>query len=73
MSATGRLASSVDPVLLAATLPMALLSLAFVAYCLVDLRRSPVKHLPKWAWAAACVLSVPLGGIAYLLVGRDHR
>ena len=55
----------------AAILPVVLLALAFVVYCLVDLARSDVRYLPKWLWAVVCVLSVPLGGIVYLLVGRD--
>lgn len=55
----------------AALTPLFVLALAFVVYCLVDLARNDVRHLPKWAWALICVLSVPLGGIIYLLVGRD--
>jgi hypothetical protein len=55
-----------------ALLPIAVLAAGFVAYCLVDLARSPVRYLPKWTWALICVLSVPLGGVIYLLVGRDH-
>jgi hypothetical protein len=43
---------------------------AFVAYCLYDISRSEVKHLPKWAWALICIFSVPMGGIIYLFVGR---
>ena len=58
---------------LAAIAPVVLLSLAFVGYCLYDLSRSPVRHLPKWAWALICVASVPLGGIIYLLIGREER
>jgi hypothetical protein len=60
-------------VALAAIAPVILLSLAFVGYCLYDLSRSAVRHLPKWAWALICVASVPLGGIIYLLVGREER
>jgi hypothetical protein len=56
----------------AAVVPLVLAALAFVGYCLFDISRSEVQHLPKWAWALICVLSVPLGGIAYLLVGRSH-
>ena len=54
----------------AALAPVAVLAVAFIAYCLWDLARSEVRYLPKWAWAALCVLSVPLGGIAYLVLGR---
>ena len=56
----------------AAIAPIVLAAVGFVAYCLVDLSRSEVRHLPKWAWALICVLSIPLGGIVYLLVGREH-
>jgi len=57
----------------AAWLPFAVLGLAFVVYCLVDLARHDVQHLPKWAWALICIASVPLGGILYLALGRVHR
>ncbi len=51
--------------------PFLALSLAFVIYCLVDLKRSNVRYLPKWAWALICCISIPIGGIVYLLAGRD--
>ena len=57
----------------AALLPLVLLGVAFVGYCLYDLSRHQVRYLPKWAWALVCVLSIPVGGIVYLLVGREHR
>jgi hypothetical protein len=56
--------------------PLILLVLAvgFGVYCLVDLVRAPsVKRLPKWAWALLILVSEPLGGILYLLLGRDDR
>jgi Phospholipase_D-nuclease N-terminal len=56
----------------AAVLPLVVLLVAFVGYCLVDLARAEVRHLPKWAWAVICLVSVPLGGIVYLLVGRQR-
>ncbi len=56
---------------LAALAPVALLGLGFVVYCLIDVYRSEVRGLPKWAWAIICVISVPLGGIVYLIAGRD--
>lgn len=58
--------------LLPALLPLGVLLLAFVVYCWWDLRRSQVRHLPKWAWALICVVSVPMGGVLYLLVGRER-
>lgn len=57
---------------LAALLPIVLLMLAFDAYCLVDLSRSRVRHLPKWAWALVIVVvSAPIGGVIYLAAGRE--
>ena len=55
----------------AAIAPLILIGVGFVAYCLFDLRRSEVRYLPKWLWALICVFSVPMGGIVYLLVGRE--
>jgi hypothetical protein len=57
----------------AAVAPIIVIALGFVVYCLVDLARSPVRYLPKWAWALICFFSVPIGGIVYLVVGKDHR
>jgi hypothetical protein len=57
----------------AALAPVLALLAAFVVYCLVDLTRSEVQHLPKWGWAIVCVISVPLGGIVYLTMGRKPR
>ncbi len=57
----------------AALVPLVVAAVAFVGYCLFDLSRSTVRYLPKWAWALVCVVTIPLGGIVYLLVGREHR
>jgi phospholipase D-like protein len=57
----------------AAVAPVVVVTTAFVGYCLVDLARSEVRYLPKWAWALICLASVPVGGIVYLLVGKAHR
>lgn len=55
----------------AALIPIAVLAVAFAVYCLVDLKRADrVRFLPKWAWVIICVISIPLGGIVYLLFGR---
>lgn len=43
----------------------------FVIFCLSDLARADkVRYLPKWGWAIACLVQVPLGGIMYLSAGR---
>jgi len=56
-----------------ALLPLAVLAAGFAVYCLVDIARSDVRYLPKWAWILVCVASIPLGGVIYLLVGRQPR
>ena len=57
----------------AALLPVAIIAIGFVIYCLIDLFRAErVRHLPRWLWAIICVISVPIGGIAYLIFGKEH-
>jgi len=57
----------------AALVPLVVVAVGFVVFCLVDLARAgEVRFLPKWAWAVICVVSVPLGGIAYLALGRSR-
>ena len=59
---------------LAALIPIVVVALGFAAYCIVDVVRAPsVKHLPKWGWIVACLVSIPLGGIVYLMTGREDR
>lgn len=62
-----------DNTLVLALAPLLLLCLAFVVFVLVDIYRAEsVRHMPKWAWALISVLSIPLGGILYLVLGRDR-
>jgi hypothetical protein len=57
-------------------IPVLLLGVAlvcFVIYCWVDIfRAEEVRHLPKWLWAVICIVSVPLGGIIYLVYGKSR-
>jgi len=56
---------------IAALLPLILVGLAFVVFCLRDLVKArEVRYLPKWGWALVICLSIPLGGVAYLVFGR---
>jgi hypothetical protein len=63
----------VSDISLAAILPLIILAVAFVAYCWADIYRNDVKYLPKWAWAIIALISIPIGGIVYLVVGRENR
>ena len=60
---------------LLALIPVVLLALGLMTYCLVDLSRAPsVRYLPKAVWALIIVLvSFPLGAILYLVLGKDHH
>jgi ABC-2 type transport system ATP-binding protein len=49
------------------------IAVAFAALCLVDLARAgQVRYLPKWAWAVVICVSVPWGGLAYLIFGKGR-
>jgi hypothetical protein len=58
---------------IAALAPLIVLAVVWVGYCWWDLRRSDVQYMPKWGWALVIALSVPIGGIVYLLIGRMER
>lgn len=70
-------AATLDPIMdidLRALAPLLLLAAVLAVYALIDLVRAPaVRYLPKWAWALICVLSMPLGPLAYLTLGRAPR
>ena len=49
----------------------AILLAGWEIFCLTDLARAGrVRFLPRWAWGAACLLQIPLGGILFLLIGQ---
>jgi Phospholipase_D-nuclease N-terminal len=59
----------------AAFVPLVIVLAAFATYCLVDLVRAEegaIRYLPRWVWAIICLISIPLGGIVYLIVGRKR-
>jgi hypothetical protein len=48
-----------------------LFCVGFEGFCLVDLARAKeVRYLPKWGWLIVSLISIPLGGIVYLSIGR---
>lgn len=56
---------------IAAIAPFVVLVLAFVVYCWMAISRSEVRYLPKWLWRVVVVFSIPLGGVVYLMAGRE--
>ena len=57
---------------IAALVPLALAAVAWVVFCWRDLSKSEVQYLPKWGWALVIALSVPIGGVLYLTIGRTE-
>ncbi len=52
----------------AALIPVVLVAVGFAIFCFVDVvRADEVRLLPRWAWAVISLISVPLGGIVYLI------
>jgi uncharacterized membrane protein len=59
--------------LLPLLIPLVVLQLGLMIYCLVDLaRREKVKHLPKWAWALIIIAGELIGPVVYLIIGRGE-
>jgi len=57
----------------AALVPLVVVAVGFVVFCLFDLSRAgEVHYLLKWAWVVICVVSVPPGGIIYLALRRSR-
>jgi ABC-2 type transport system ATP-binding protein len=55
----------------AVAIPVLAVAVAFAAWCLVDLARAgQVRYLPKWLWVVLICVSVPWGGLAYLIFGK---
>ncbi len=56
----------------AMALAVLVMAAGFAVFCLADLARAPhVRHLPKPAWALIICCTIPWGGLAYLIFGRD--
>ncbi|WP_150463247.1 PLDc N-terminal domain-containing protein [Nesterenkonia ebinurensis] len=59
----------VDPLIF---IPVTALLVLLIGWCLVDIIRSPrVRYLPKIIWALIVLLTIPIGPILYLLIGRN--
>jgi len=53
--------------------PIIILELVIVGFCLYRLTKDRVKLLPKWAWALIIICVQLIGGIAFLLIGRERE
>jgi len=51
-------------------LPLVLLQLGLMVYCLVDLSRRENTRGPKWMWVVLIVLGELIGPLLYLVLGR---
>lgn len=51
-------------------LPLVLVQLILMVFCLVILKRDPVNYLPKWLWAVIIIFGELLGPIIFLIFGR---
>jgi ABC-2 type transport system ATP-binding protein len=52
-------------------IPVLAVPVVFSAWCLADLARAgQVRYLPKWVWAVVICVSVPGGGLVYLIFGK---
>lgn len=48
--------------------------LVFEACCLVDIARAKeVRRLDRATWALICLVTLPLGGLLYLTLGRKRK
>lgn len=71
MNATTAEAAAIAALVAAAVVVIA----RFEIFCLRELAQandSDLRYLTRRAWAAAIILMIPLGGIAYLYCGRPR-
>ncbi|SUK05037.1 Uncharacterised protein [Staphylococcus agnetis] len=55
-------------------IPLILIVIVYLTYCLYDLFKVPnVKFFSKWIWGIIVCISIPFGGIVYILIGRDDE
>ena len=53
-------------------MPLIMLQLGLIVFCLYRLTKDRVKYLPKWAWALIIVFVNLFGPIIYLFIGRER-
>lgn len=52
--------------------PIIILEVVLISFCLYRLTKDRVRFLPKWAWALIILFIQLIGGIAFLLIGRER-
>ena len=67
------LGSAINTTLLLALLPLVLIDLGMVVFCIVDLYRPErrVRGSNKTVWLLVIIIISTLGWLAYLLAGRE--
>lgn len=53
-------------------IPVAILYAIYIVFFFRDIQRKEVKYFSKPLWFIVCLISVPLGGIIYFLIGRKE-
>lgn len=53
-------------------IPILLIQVGLMIYCLIDLSRRERTNGPKWLWVALIVLGQLWGPVIYLIFGREQ-
>ncbi len=53
-------------------IPILLIQLGLMVFCLIDLSRRERTKGPKWLWAVIIIFGELIGPVIYLLVGREE-
>lgn len=53
--------------------PIIIIQLVLMIFCLLKLSKDATKYLPKWLWALIIIFGELLGPIAYLIIGREKE
>lgn len=52
-------------------IPLLLVQLGLMVFCLTDLARRERTKGPKWVWALVIIFGELIGPVVYLLAGRE--
>jgi hypothetical protein len=54
-------------------IPLIVVQLGLMVFCLIDLSRRVQVKGPKWLWAILIIFGELIGPVAYLIVGRGEE